>query len=481
MLDQFTHKYSVSKTLRFALLPQGKTLDYIKKQGLLEQDAQRASDYARAKIIIDRFHKDFIERVLKTLILPIDLLNDFETIYLKDNLSKTDKDKKIFVDIQNTLRKNISDAFTKHAEYKRLLGKELIQNDIIDWLNDNSKKTPAEDPILLELDKDIRIIRSFNKFTTYFSGFNKNRENIYTKEAHSTSIGYRIIHENLPKFIQNKKNYNFLQKNIDKYPEIINHLQNADVFKKIENPNDTDNNNRLEHISPESIFDLSYFNSTLTQVGIDQYNHVIGGMSLQDGTKIKGMNEVINLYRQKFNQELKKGEKPDRISGFNMLYKQILSDRIHLSFRLEAIENDQNLIDQIINFYRHCLGARPDDQTADSGHQFHDLLSRFPKILEDLNQADIKKIWIRNDTSLSNISQKIFDSYHIISDALTYFYENTNADFISAKEKAESKKPAKNIPKKIIDAKNKWLKSGYMILPRKSGHFKKGVKSFLFA
>ena len=41
-MQQFTGLYPLSKTLRFELRPIGKTLEYIKAHGLLEQDNQRA-------------------------------------------------------------------------------------------------------------------------------------------------------------------------------------------------------------------------------------------------------------------------------------------------------------------------------------------------------------------------------------------------------------------------------------------------------
>ena len=60
-MQQFTKKYSLSKTLRFELKPVGKTLDHIREKGLLEQDEKRALKYKEAKKIIDEYHKDVKE------------------------------------------------------------------------------------------------------------------------------------------------------------------------------------------------------------------------------------------------------------------------------------------------------------------------------------------------------------------------------------------------------------------------------------
>ena len=52
-LTDFTGLYPLSKTLRFELIPQGKTLEHFEKNGLLETDAHRAEIYILVKKIID--------------------------------------------------------------------------------------------------------------------------------------------------------------------------------------------------------------------------------------------------------------------------------------------------------------------------------------------------------------------------------------------------------------------------------------------
>lgn len=64
-LKQFCKLYQLSKTLRFELIPQGKTLDYILRNGLLEKDQERADNYQLVKKMIDNYHKNYIEQALK--------------------------------------------------------------------------------------------------------------------------------------------------------------------------------------------------------------------------------------------------------------------------------------------------------------------------------------------------------------------------------------------------------------------------------
>lgn len=65
-MEGFTGVYPVSKTLRFSLLPQGATRENIAKSTLLATDSKRAKDYKAVKKIIDKYHKDFIARVLSS-------------------------------------------------------------------------------------------------------------------------------------------------------------------------------------------------------------------------------------------------------------------------------------------------------------------------------------------------------------------------------------------------------------------------------
>lgn len=79
MLEGFSNKYPVSKTLRFELKPVGKTLEYIEKEGFIEEDESLAQSYKKMKKTIDAYHKDFISRALSTIALKG--LSDFQDAY----------------------------------------------------------------------------------------------------------------------------------------------------------------------------------------------------------------------------------------------------------------------------------------------------------------------------------------------------------------------------------------------------------------
>ncbi|HNG09564.1 MAG TPA: hypothetical protein PLS85_10430, partial [Chitinophagales bacterium] len=191
LLD-FTDKYQLSKTLRFELKPIGRTLEHIQTKGLLLQDANRAKSYQEVKKLIDRYHQHFIELALSPLKLT--QLEDLQNLYFAPAEAKKEDDfKKKFEKIQEELRKEIVTAFKtgeSNEIFKVLDKKELITKLMVDWLEQKEDKDKVEE---------------FKTFTTYFTGFHENRKNMYTDKAQSTAIAYRLVHENLPKFLDNIK------------------------------------------------------------------------------------------------------------------------------------------------------------------------------------------------------------------------------------------------------------------------------------
>ena len=65
-IKELTGLYSLTKTIGLELKPVGKTQQLIESKKLIEQDDQRAEDYKIVKDIIDRYHKDFIDKCLNS-------------------------------------------------------------------------------------------------------------------------------------------------------------------------------------------------------------------------------------------------------------------------------------------------------------------------------------------------------------------------------------------------------------------------------
>lgn len=387
-IENFTNQYPLSKTLRFELIPQGKTLEFIEKNGLLIQDEIRAESYVKVKKIIDEYHKFFISNALKNL--QLDGLDEYSFQY---QLPKhTADEKKIFSIIQANLRKQIAESFTQIDKFKNLFSKELIKYDL---------KT------FVKTDEEIKLVEEFDNFTTYFTGFHENRKNMYSAEDKSTAIAFRLIHQNLPKFLDNMRVFDKIRISPikEKFPILLSELEQI-----------------IQVNSIEEMFQLDFFNSALTQRGITVYNILLGGYSEEGKVKIKGLNEYINLYNQT-------AKKEERIGKLKPLYKQILSDRLTASYIPEQFESDEKVLESIEACYQE-INEFVIHKKVDGEHSLVELIS-------NLNEYDLYKVYLKNDLSLTDISQKMFGDWGILQKAMDKWYTDV---YYRGKSKPETEK-----------------------------------------
>lgn len=353
-INELTALYPLSKTLRFELKPIGKTLDHIEQKGLIVQDEQRAEEYKQVKNIIDSYHKEFITMCLKGLKLNMIYLERYESLAREVYRDEAEFDK-----VKAALRKQIVEAFKQGGSYNDLFKKELIQKHL---------------PEFVESEEEKKMVANFSKFTTYFTGFYENRKNMYSDEEKSTAIAYRLIHENLPLFLDNMRSFRKIAESEVRFEEYLN----------------------VEHLA--EMFELDYFSDTLTQEQIAVYNSVIGGRTLDDGTKIQGINEYVNLYNQQ--------HKEARLPLLKPLYKMILSDRVALSWLPEnPFESDEEMVEAIKEM---CQSLKEVLMGNDG----------LRNLLLNIDLYDIEHIYIANDLGLTDISQQMFGQYDVYASAI---------------------------------------------------------------
>lgn len=382
-MKNFVRKYSLSKTLRFELKPVGETAGKIEDfknkaiASIVEQDKKRADDYKQIKKIIDGYHQYFIEQVLRQEILTGDDIQNAYSSYVDFRGSKDDGKKAAYQATQKNLRTKIAKAFKEQSDKYSLFdadllnekgsGKNKTKGILWLWLKhrlDNNQINQSE------FEEAEKLIKSFDKFATYFTGFNQNRENIYSAEEQQTAISYRIVHDNMVKHFNNCLNFQIIQQN---HKDLAGKLS---VYDKV--------------------FVPATFKSCLGQTGIDCYNKKIGHSS--DDINAKGVNQLINEYCQKNSTKDKKIKLPKMV----ILYKQILSD-MEDKFKIDAFEDDRQLLETINAFY---LDLRNDLNSI------KDCLEQY------LTTDNLGKIYIKNDTSLTDISQQLLSDWGVIGKAL---------------------------------------------------------------
>ena len=372
MFSNFTNLYPISKTLRFELQPQGETLETIEHNGILEKDGKLAEDFKKVKAIADEWLKGFISKSLENASLSINHLTDFEEV--SSTKQDQDRDPEKFSEIQKALRKEIVSFFVKNEKYELLGSAELIKEELLGFV---------------ETDEERELIREFKDFTTYFTGYHETRKNIYAEEEKATAYAFRIVHENLPIYLQNKKNFKTIK---NSYPQLV-----SEIEASIE-----------PHLSGEKIedmFTLQWFSRTLVQSGIDIYNKMMGGETLESGEKIQGFNEKVNLFRQ--------GNKLDgrSVPSLKRLKKQILGDKSIPAWVMGGFKDKDAMNAAVNEFYE---------------GKFQETLENAVGVFASDKGFDYEKIFVKSQF-LTNISLEILKKDHgFLKNALLQRYIDAN-------------------------------------------------------
>lgn len=338
--DQFTNKYSLSKTLRFELKPVGKTLEKMKTNLEYDPDLQtflkdqKIEDaYQAFKPFIDKIHEEFITASLESEEAK---RVDFSEYFDAYKQAKDDKG-------EESLRKKIGELYkigeekikdTYKCGWKWNKGeKNLDKQHKLDWKVGGKEKNGTEimvSPDILYaaaavageageggLDENEikKHLKAFDGFFTYFSGFNENRANYYeVKSEKATAVATRIIHENLPKFCDNVL---FFEERKAEYLGAYDFLKNQGKLTQIK---DAESKQMIEVAAiDKDYFAISFFNTCLSQSQIENYNKVIGHYNL-----------LINLYNQARIAEeknavnaVKRERAFKKLPHFKTIYKQI--------------------------------------------------------------------------------------------------------------------------------------------------------------
>ncbi len=317
IFDNFTHQYSLSKTLRFRLIPKWNTQNLL---NLIEEDRIRNEKYKKTKIWFDRLHQEFINEALadfkfKDLKKYYSALNDLQ----KDRKSREKQND--IAKAENELRNEVVIKFEITAnnwadKYKNLGLKKggmkiLFEADVFKLIKEKYKN---------EQDASMdgkNIFDDWGNWTGYFKKFFETRKNFYKSDDTSTAIAFRIVNQNLRYFCKNIKSFEEINKKVD-ISEVENNFS----------------------ISRKDLFSTDYYNKCVLQNGIDAYNKIIGGEIRQNGQKIQGINELINKYRQ--------DNRGENLPLLKELDKQIHSDSEKF---IEDISSNAEFLEKLAIFY----------------------------------------------------------------------------------------------------------------------------------
>lgn len=252
-LKNIKNEFPLMKTLRFELKPQGDTLKNF-MESIYDEDKDLYDSSFEAKEVMNKYYLKVLDKILSEISV------DWKDLYS----ALLNREKKEIEEKIKLLQKEIEKIFLKHTEIKDKDKKvSIFSGRFIEKIK--------ESPDFNEDDK--RKVEKFNKKTTYFTTYFKNRENIFKVEGKGASAIYRII-DNFKKYSKNVELYEKLKKD----EKIMKYL----------------NENKFDEKTMDNLFDVSKYNSYLKQVDIEKYNTLLSGYSKENGEKVKGLNELIN-------------------------------------------------------------------------------------------------------------------------------------------------------------------------------------------
>ena len=377
--NSFTNLQSVTKTIKFRLDPIGKTMKNIQKNNVLVNAQYHADRKKDLKSYTDAFHKSYIDdRLTRTDILGERVFSE-ETLKTLYNAYK-EEDKKEKEEIFKKFGNDLSDYMQDSEEYKVMEKKEFITEILPKTFAGNKE---AQD-----------IFDFFKRNTTDVKDLNKMRKELYSKENKFGTIINRTIWTNLETFMENAVKFELFQ-DLYKDKKII-YKKLDEYIQKLEDKTGI-------RLFGETSFDILSYKCFCSQLGIDAYNTFIGGYSEEDGTKIPGLNEIINIHNSKTT------DNDQRMSLFKPLYKQMMSDKKTFSFVENAITSDKELYDLLDNSLKDVYDIIPDIGIC----------------IHNINDNDLSRIYVSKNCH-GDISNALYGKYHIIEDAINNDYNINN-------------------------------------------------------
>ncbi|MBR1988687.1 MAG: type V CRISPR-associated protein Cas12a/Cpf1, partial [Clostridia bacterium] len=393
MMDftKFQNLYPVMKGIKFRLVPDEITQEWLNRDQAVLNEQIFGAKVEKAKELITDFHKAHITRNLE--MMDMSEILEIVSNYLSTKTYITAKGEEL-----------VDDKGTKayDAMLVDICKKVSVIMDHVAF--DSGKKTidMCIESRSLFTDDDINLLDEVSAYSSSFGDFCKIRKFLYSPKGESNTIGNRIV-EIAVDVIGNRNK-------LATFPD--------ELKQQIEET-------ELDGCSLLSYFDIETFD----QASLDLYNTGVSGIAREDGTKEKGINEIINIY----NQLHKKEEGYKALPMFLKLKKIPLLDSTTESFKLSSLNSDQECIDMVaytIDTVMHMI------IDMDPVGVFNEYLSIFN--MNDLVGINVKK------NSLSNLSHKAYGNWAVIGQCIDKKYD------------AEIGNPKKK-PATYQKEKDKWL------------------------
>lgn len=258
----FTNRESITKSLSFELIPQGKTADNIKKNKVIEYEENLAQAAEELMQLYDKFYREIINDIIKEVDLPVDEF--YQTFVNRKENGEYYEEMKLSV-FQKFCWQTDAYITEKYGRPDRMFDGTFSKEIFPTWAK---KNLSFED-----YQKYEKAYEQVSRCDSYFSRYRVARKTIFSDNEHNTVAG-RAVLENMPVFFENM--------------HIWGEIKDAIEDKKVDS----------------SVFCLENMMQYLTYEGIASYNAVIGQLNILIQNKNQQEGGKIKLFRNKLKNQI---------------------------------------------------------------------------------------------------------------------------------------------------------------------------------
>lgn len=258
----FTNRESVTKSLSFELIPQGRTTDNIRENKVIEYEenlAQAAEDLMQ---LYDKFYREIINNIIKEVDLPVDEF--YQSFVNRKENGEYYEEMKLSV-FQKFCWQTDAYITEKYGRPDRMFDGTFSKEIFPTWAK---KNLSFED-----YQKYEKAYEQVSKCDSYFSRYRVARKTIFSDNEYNTVVG-RAVLENMPVFFENM--------------HIWGEIKDAIEDKKVDS----------------SVFCLENMMQYLTYEGIASYNAVIGQLNILIQNKNQQEGGKTKLFRNKLKNQI---------------------------------------------------------------------------------------------------------------------------------------------------------------------------------
>lgn len=391
--EGFTGLYSDNKTFCYSLIPVLETVKNMELNNVIDMGGLRHDNLPIMRTVIDRCLGDEIGKILSDAKASKEgwpLTSFYEAMTDPVLFSRKAEDQKARAKAYQKCERIKKEMYKK---FEKIANDEIKERGFVK----GQDKNIYDAAIAKATDKEKEIIAKYYPVSGYARDIIEIRKNIiFNTESKFGTVAYRCIDDNMIRYMENiqvltaAKDY--LEDDLDELQKEIGDSIGMDV---------------------RGIFDPDYYTEAMTPEGIDKYNAIINGYTVEDkknptgNKKILGLNERINIKRQRTGA---------RISQVKPLYKQILIGEKTFSLSVGAFESDDQVkeaVDEMVSVFH---------ESITSEFQGYSL----KHFADNIFNRDIKGVYINTNNAVNKVSNKVFGFHGKIESFMREEYDRAH-------------------------------------------------------